>query len=41
MSDELDPFYLDLIQKFNCGGINGSPGGWAQYYYGIFSKVIR
>ena len=41
MSEELDPLYEELIQKFNCGGKDGGPGGWAQYYYGIFSKVIR
>ena len=41
MSDELDPFYEDLIQVWKSGGKDGGPGGWAQYYYGIFSKVIR
>jgi len=37
----LDPFYVDLINIWKCGGPNGSPGGWAQYYYGIFENVIR
>ena len=41
MIEELDPFYENLIQIFKSGGKDGGPGGWAQYYYGIFSKVIR
>jgi hypothetical protein len=31
----LDPFYLDLIKIWK------NNGGWAQYYYGIFEKVIK
>ena len=37
----LDKFYTDLIDIWNHGGTNNSPGGWAQYYYGIFEKVIN
>jgi hypothetical protein len=40
MSLELDPFYKDLIQIWKCGGKDGGPGGWAGFYYGIFSQVI-
>ena len=36
----LDPFYSKLIHTWQCGGPNGGPGGWAQYYYGIFEKAI-
>lgn len=35
MNNELDPFYKDLIYNFRRGG------GWAQYYYGVFSSIIR
>lgn len=41
MSEELDTFYKDLIQIWKSGGKDGGPGGWASYYYGIFSKVIQ
>jgi hypothetical protein len=41
MSQELDPFYKDLIQTWKHGGKDGGPGGWAGYYYGIFSQVIK
>jgi hypothetical protein len=37
----LDKFYTDLIEVWKHGGPNNSPGGWAQYYYGIFEKVIN
>jgi hypothetical protein len=37
----LDKFYTDLIEIWKRGGPNNSPGGWAQYYYGIFEKVIH
>jgi len=36
-----DPFYTELIQIYKNGGPNNSPGGWAQFYYGIFEKVIK
>jgi len=41
MDSVLDPFYENLIQIWKSGGENGGPGGWAGYYYGIFSQVIR
>ena len=41
MTEELDPFYQNLIQIWKCGGANGGPGGWAGCYYGIFSKIIK
>jgi hypothetical protein len=37
----LDKFYTDLIEIWKHGGPNNSPGGWAQFYYGIFEKVIN
>jgi len=36
-----DDFYRNLIEIWKCGGINGSEGGWAGYYYGVFSNVIK
>jgi hypothetical protein len=36
-----DDFYKELIQIWKSGGKDGGEGGWAQYYYGIVSKVIR
>ena len=41
MSEELDPFYQNLIEIWKSGGKDGGPGGWAGYYYGVFSKIIR
>jgi hypothetical protein len=42
MSDnQLDQYYVDLINIWDHGGSNGTNGGWAQYYYGIFSSIIR
>ena len=41
MTSNLDPYYTDLIQIWQSGGNNGGPGGWAGFYYGIFSQVIR
>ena len=38
---ELDPFYKELVEIWRCGGQNGGPGGWAGYYYGIFSNCIK
>jgi hypothetical protein len=40
MSRELDPFYKELIEVWKHGGKNGGPGGWAGYYYCIFSHII-
>jgi hypothetical protein len=40
-SDKLDNYYVDLINIWKCGGPNGQEGGWAGYYYGVFSKIIR
>lgn len=37
----MDTFYTNLIDIWKSGGPNGTPGGWAQYYYGIFEKVIK
>jgi len=36
-----DKFYQELIDIWDHGGKDGKEGGWAAYYYGIFSKVIR
>jgi hypothetical protein len=36
-----DDFYKKLIDIWNFGGKNGGPGGWACYYYGIFSSIIK
>jgi hypothetical protein len=36
-----DEFYENLIQVWKSGGPNNGPGGWAGYYYGIFSEVIK
>lgn len=41
MSVELDPFYKELIDIWKHGGKNSGPGGWAAFYYGVFSQVIR
>ena len=30
-----------MIQIWQCGGKDGGPGGWAHYYYGVFSKIIK
>lgn len=37
----VDPYYQNLIEIWKSGGKNGGPGGWAGYYYGIFSKVVN
>jgi hypothetical protein len=37
----LDDFYLNLINIWKYGGENGSEGGWAGYYYGVFSDIIK
>lgn len=36
-----DTFYEELIQIWERGGPDGGPGGWAHYYYGIFSNAIK
>jgi len=36
-----DDFYTNLINIYKSGGKNGTEGGWAQFYYGIVSKVIN
>ena len=41
MSQTLDAYYKDLIEIWKSGGKDGGPGGWAGYYYGIFSQVIK
>lgn len=42
MTDQdYDEFYKNQINIYKCGGEDGSPGGWAGYYYGIFSKIIN
>lgn len=39
--NEYDNFYTNLISTWKHGGQNGTEGGWAAYYYGIFSDVIN
>jgi hypothetical protein len=41
MNNEYDQFYLNLIDIWEHGGPDETEGGWAQYYYGIFSDVIN
>jgi hypothetical protein len=41
MNNQLDPFYKELVDIWDHGGPNGSNGGWAGYYYGVFSNVIN
>ena len=41
MTSHLDQYYTDLVKIWKNGGKNGGPGGWAGYYYGIFSQFIR
>lgn len=36
-----DDYYIKLINIWKCGGVNGTEGGWAGYYYGVFSKIIN
>jgi hypothetical protein len=40
MSDYSD-FYINLINIWKSGGENGKEGGWAGFYYGVFSDVIK
>lgn len=37
----VDDYYQKLIDIWDHGGPNGTAGGWAGCYYGIFSKIIR
>lgn len=39
--NKCDKYYEDLINVWKCGGKDGGPGGWAGFYYGIFSEIIR
>lgn len=39
--ESCDKFYNDLIDIWDHGGAGGQQGGWAGYYYGIFSNVIK
>ena len=39
--ESLDNFYKELIEIWKTGGKDGGEGGWAHYYYGVVSKVIR
>jgi len=41
MSIQYDEYYEKLINIWKNGGKNGGPGGWAHYYYGVFSKIIN
>jgi len=36
-----DEFYTNLINIWKSGGDNGGEGGWAMYYYGVFSDIIN
>ena len=36
-----DEFYKNLIEIWKSGGKDGGEGGWAYYYYGVFSKIIK
>lgn len=36
-----DEFYNDLINIWKSGGENGTEGGWAANYYGVFSDAIN
>lgn len=36
-----DEFYNNLINTWKTGGDDGGEGGWAMYYYGVFSDVIN
>ena len=41
MDTNYDDFYTDLINIWKSGGDNGGEGGWAGYYYGVFSDIIN
>ena len=36
-----DEFYTDLIQEWKSGGKNGTEGGWAGLYHGVFNKAVK
>ena len=36
-----DKFYTDLMQIWKNGGKDGTEGGWAGIYYGVFNKVVK
>ena len=36
-----DEFYTDLIQEWKNGGKNGTEGGWAGLYHGVFNKAVK
>lgn len=39
--DTYSDFYKNLINVWKYGGKDGGEGGWASYYYGVFSKIIK
>ena len=39
--EDYDDFYKGLIEIWKCGGPNGTEGGWASCYYGVFSNIIK
>lgn len=41
MEEDYDNFYSELIKFWKCGGKNGTEGGWASYYYGVFTDAIN
>ena len=41
MDTKCDDFYTNLINIWKSGGDNGAEGGWAGYYYGVFSDIIN
>ena len=41
MDTNYDDFYTDLINIWKSGGDNGGEGGWAGYYYVVFSDIIN
>lgn len=40
-NNNYDEFYNNLINIWKTGGEGGGEGGWAMYYYGVFSDVIN
>ena len=36
-----DNFYSNLIEIWKHGGKDGTEGGWAGYYYGVFNDIIK
>jgi hypothetical protein len=37
----LDQYYSNLINIWRSGGPNGTPGGWAACYYGVFESIVN